>query len=103
MTDVVEGHHRRPPGSAPGTKPFIGPTEAALLRTRHRLARIPLIRAREKQEKTRPQLAREIGISRHYCFAVETGIRDPSIPIMQRWLGALGPGHTMDLFAKQSA
>lgn len=102
MTDVVESR-RRPSGPPPGTKPFVGPTEAALLRTRHRFVRIPLIRAREKQEKTRPQLAREVGISRHYCFAVETGLRDPSIQIMQRWLRALGPGHTMDLFAKQGA
>ena len=93
---------RKRPGPPPGTQRYVGPTEAKLLRARHRAVRIPLIRARERIEKSRPQLADEIGVSRTYLFAVETGGRDPSLATMDRWIKALGPGASMDLFAKAS-
>jgi DNA-binding XRE family transcriptional regulator len=93
---------RKRPGPPPGTQRYVGPTEAKLLRARHRAVRIPLIRAREKMEKSRPQLAAEIGVSRTYLFAVETGLRDPSLATMDKWIRALGPGASMDLFAKAS-
>lgn len=99
--DVMSLERKRP-GPPPGTQRYVGPTEAKLLRARHRGVRIPLIRARERIEKSRPQLAVEIGVSRTYLFAVETGLRDPSLETMGRWIRALGPGASMDLFAKAS-
>ena len=87
--------------ASPGSTKLTGRVDAHLLRARHKRVRIALIRARESQEKSRPQFAREIGSSRHFVFNVEMGSRNPSIATMQKWLAALGPGASMDLFAKQ--
>ena len=60
-----------------------------------------LIRAREQLGLARPEFAKAIKVSRHFVYSVETGLRDPSLEIVRRWVEALGPGATMDLF-KQS-
>ena len=57
-----------------------------------------LIRAREQLGLQRPEFAKAIKASRHFVFSVETGLRDPSLEIVRRWVEALGPGATMDLF-----
>lgn len=59
------------------------------IRARHKGARIALIRAREEIGKSRPQLARQLRICRHYLFSVETGKRKPSYDLMTRWARAL--------------
>lgn len=72
---------------------------AKYIRERHKCARIGLIRRREDMDLTRPELASKIGIGREYVFAVETGSRNPSLDLMERWSRALGNA-PLDLFAK---
>jgi DNA-binding XRE family transcriptional regulator len=68
-------------------------------RTKHlQTARTALIRAREALDLTRPELAEMIGVDRTVIFKVEVGIQDTGMGIMRRWIDALGPGATLDLF-----
>ena len=60
--------------------------------------RTELIRARERLNLTRPEFAKRAGISRHYVFYVETGRRNPSFLVINRWLEALGRHGKFDLF-----
>jgi transcriptional regulator with XRE-family HTH domain len=61
-----------------------------------------LIRAREARRLTRPEFAKLMGASRHYVYAVEMGLRNPSFDFMRRWIKALGPDATLDLFDNKS-
>jgi transcriptional regulator with XRE-family HTH domain len=65
--------------------------------------RTALIRAREKRGLTRPEFAKLMGGSRHYIYAIEMGMRDPSFEFMRRWVKALGEGATMELFGRATA
>jgi DNA-binding XRE family transcriptional regulator len=63
--------------------------------------RTALIRAREMLGLNRPQFAKRMGGSRNFVHAVEVGRRDPSLAYMRRWVKALGPGASLDLFRIQ--
>jgi transcriptional regulator with XRE-family HTH domain len=61
--------------------------------------RTELIEAREKRGLSRAALAVAMGnASRHYIYHVEMGQRNPSMDFMMRWLKALGPDATVELF-----
>ena len=48
---------------------------------------------------TQAELARRIGITRHFVLEVENGHRDASYGTMMKWLRALGAGGaSLDLF-----
>ena len=57
-----------------------------------------LIRARELMGMSRPELAERLGFSKHFVFAVESGIRSPCLKNMRRWVDALGHYGTLELF-----
>ena len=61
-------------------------------------ARKALIKAREERGFSRPELAEKVGVTRHYIHYVETGIRNPSLAVMHRWVKALGFEASLDLF-----
>lgn len=61
-------------------------------------ARNNLIKARESLGLNKVAFAHLIGISQGYLTYIEDGRRDPSSSVAQRWLEALGPGATVDLF-----
>ena len=65
--------------------------------------RTALIAVREAHGLTRPDLAKLMGGSRHYIYAVEMGQRDPSFEFMRRWVKALGEGASMELFGSTTA
>jgi transcriptional regulator with XRE-family HTH domain len=60
--------------------------------------RTALIRARENLGLDRDQFAEMMGFNSIYVYKVETGRQDPSLAVMLRWIKALGPGATLDLF-----
>jgi transcriptional regulator with XRE-family HTH domain len=60
--------------------------------------RTQLIRARQALGLNRRQLADKIGLTRQYLYCIERGLRDPTLAIMQRWVEALGPYGTFELF-----
>jgi predicted transcriptional regulator len=64
----------------------------------HPRARTALIRARERLGLSRPQLAEMVSVDRTVIYKVEVGIQDTGMGIMRRWIDALGPGATLDLF-----
>jgi DNA-binding XRE family transcriptional regulator len=64
----------------------------------HPRQRVALILARQALGLTRPQLAEMVGVDRTVIFKVEVGIQDTGMGIMRRWVDALGPGATLDLF-----
>ena len=88
----MQSHHKR----------IFDRATARQIRERHAGARIDLIRKREDMELSRPALAAKIGVCRHFIFAVETGKRNPSLEIMERWSRELG-GAPFDIFAQQAA
>ena len=63
--------------------------------------RMALIRAREARGFSRPQLAKAMKGSRTFIHAVETGVRDPSLEYMRRWVKALGGDASLDLFSRR--
>jgi DNA-binding XRE family transcriptional regulator len=60
--------------------------------------RMQLIRARERLGLFQHELARKIGASPVTVSRVETGVRHPSLALMQRWAKALGPDVSLDIF-----
>lgn len=84
---VYQPHHRRIFLRAP----------SKAIRERHKSARIALIRRREELQMSRPELAGRINVCRHYVFSIETGNRNPSLALMQRWARALG-GAPLEIF-----
>ena len=57
-----------------------------------------LIRAREALGLRKRHFAKLVGISEGHVAYIEDGRRDPSYSLMQRWLKALGPEATAELF-----
>jgi transcriptional regulator with XRE-family HTH domain len=51
---------------------------------------------------TQANLARRIGISRHFVLEVENSHRDPSYATMIKWLHALDADGSLDLFEELS-
>lgn len=74
------------------------PTKELL--ARHPLARLHLIRLREKVGKTRAELGAELGLTRPRFFALEIGTRNPSLALMRQWVEALGETPTLELLDK---
>lgn len=63
------------------------------------IPRTALIEDRQRRGLSRSQLAQRMGgVSRHYIYTVELGQRDPSFEFMKRWVKALGPDASLDLF-----
>jgi transcriptional regulator with XRE-family HTH domain len=63
------------------------------------ISRLALIGDRERRGMSRSALAQAMGgVSRHYIYQVEMGQRDPSFDLMKRWVKALGPDASMELF-----
>jgi transcriptional regulator with XRE-family HTH domain len=60
--------------------------------------RVDLIAARERLGLSRRELGKAIGVVYPMIFRVETGQQDPSLAVMRRWVEALGPSVTLDLF-----
>ena len=67
------------------------------------LQRTKLIRARERLGLRRGDFAKLVGVTPGYVTYIEDGRRDPSYAVMLRWLAALGPGATAELFEPQAA
>ena len=57
-----------------------------------------LIQAREHRGWMQKDLAKKIGTNPGTISRVESGVREPSLALMQRWAKALGPGVTLDIF-----
>jgi predicted transcriptional regulator len=57
-----------------------------------------LIRARESLGLRKVDFAKLVGVTQGYVTYIEDGRRDPSYSVMQRWLKALGPDATAELF-----
>lgn len=66
-------------------------------------ARTDLIRLREGAGMSRRALAREIGTTAPTVFRIEKGQRNPSLGLAERWLKALGPTASADLFFQRQA
>jgi DNA-binding XRE family transcriptional regulator len=60
--------------------------------------RTALIEARERLGLSRPQLAKEIGVVRSLINKVEMGTQGCGLATMIRWVEALGPTATLELF-----
>ena len=67
-----------------------------------RFHRARLKDARLRAGLTQAELARRIGISRHFVLEVENGHRDPGYATMEKWLRALGANASLDLFRQLS-
>lgn len=78
-------------------RPPSPPLSTKELLARHPLARLNLIRSREKIGKTRAELGQELGLERPRFFALETGTRNPSLALMRQWAQALGETPTLEL------
>lgn len=65
--------------------------------------RTQLIRLRERRGLSGPQLAKKIGASRTNVYRIEAGVSHPSLALMQKWIKALGPGATLEMFWDKSA
>jgi len=57
-----------------------------------------LAAARELAGLTQKALADKMGVHRLVVVAVEMGRRNPSVPTMAKWIRALGPYGSLDLF-----
>jgi transcriptional regulator with XRE-family HTH domain len=64
--------------------------------------RAELTNAREVAGLTRAQLAKRIGISRHFVVEVENGHKDPGYRTMIAWARALGRHGSLELFGQLS-
>ena len=62
-----------------------------------------LIQAREHRGWMQKDLAGRIGTNAGTISRVESGVREPSLALMQRWAKALGPGVTLDIFCSPYA
>jgi transcriptional regulator with XRE-family HTH domain len=60
--------------------------------------RAGLKEARLRAGFTQAELAKRIGISRHFVLEVENGHRDAGYQTMERWTRALGVEGSLDLF-----
>jgi transcriptional regulator with XRE-family HTH domain len=65
--------------------------------------RTELIRARELLGLNGSQLAERLGVVKSTVYRIEAGISHPSLAMMQRWVKALGPGVSMEIFRAASA
>jgi transcriptional regulator with XRE-family HTH domain len=58
--------------------------------------------ARLRAGLTQAELARRVGISRHFVLEVENGHRDAGYATMMKWVHVLGPEGSLDLFQQLS-
>jgi transcriptional regulator with XRE-family HTH domain len=58
--------------------------------------------ARLRAGLTQAELARKIGITRHFVLEVENGHRDAGYATMSKWVRALGADGSFDLFRQLS-
>ena len=65
--------------------------------------RTQLISARKRVGRSGVQLAKKIGVAKSTVYRIEAGLAHPSLALMQRWIKALGPGVSMDLFGAPGA
>jgi DNA-binding XRE family transcriptional regulator len=65
--------------------------------------RTQLIRARKRVGRSGVQLAKKLRVAKSTVYRIEAGLSHPSLALMQRWIKALGPGVSMDLFGAPGA